>query len=169
MICARARGPSCAWAWRAQHISRSPRVEDPRPYYQLQSLELSAFGHARSHTAVHRGFECPFFYLFCVCFCFHFTHPTPLPHPAPRTTLEQFPRALCFRCASMRFRLLRTVFFTVLPFTATRLPCGTLRFVSPPCCAAALSTPPSSVFRAAPPARCVFSHSSLVNSDSELR
>ena len=64
MICARARGPSCAWAWRAQRISRSPRVEDPRPYYQLQSVELSAFGHARSHTAVHRGFECPFFYLF---------------------------------------------------------------------------------------------------------
>ena len=62
----------------------------------------------------------------------------------------------------MRFRLLRTVFFTVLPFTATRLPCGALHFVSPPCCAAALSTPPSSVFRAAPPARCVCSHSSHV-------
>ena len=69
-MCTRARAVVCLGVARrrAQRISRSPRVEDPRPYYQLQSLELSAFGHARSHTAVHRGFECPFFYLFLCVF-----------------------------------------------------------------------------------------------------
>ena len=75
-MCTHARAVLCLWAWRAKRISRSPRVADPRPYYQLQSLEPSAFGHARSHTAVHRWFECSFIYLFLF---FVFVSLSPLP------------------------------------------------------------------------------------------
>ena len=61
---AHARASHRAWAWRAHRFSRSPRVEDPRPYHQRHPVELSAFGHARSRSAVPRGFECLVCYLF---------------------------------------------------------------------------------------------------------